>query len=181
MEEDKSEINGYIQHVSAIEKSGDHKMFHCNIQTEGGVVPGVSFSPSRKRHLETLMAGKSPVKINKYRKRIMYGEESIIIDEDTNVVAAGELNFEYKEGIDVSKFLNIESLSNVAIEQVVNVKATIKQLQEVKLISTAKGSLRKQEGIALDPAGYINITFWEDQVEVVENDKTYEFQNLRLK
>ena len=121
------------------------------------------------------------MKIGKYRKKRRYGEDSIIIDEDTTITEVDEFDFEYQEGIDTSKFITIDSLSKVAIEQLVNIKATIKQLQEVKSIVTTKGSYRKQEGVAIDPTGFINITFWEDQTASVQNDSTYEFRNLRLK
>ena len=177
----QDEIQGYIQHVSPLQKAGQYKLFDCNIQTRDAVLRAVSFSPSRKRHLDNMMASKSPVKIGKYRKKIRYGEESIIIDEDTTITEADEFDFDFQEGIDTSKLITIESLSKVAIEQLVNVKATIKQLQEVKAIVTTKGSYRKQEAVAVDPTGYINITFWEDQTASVQNDSTYEFRNLRLK
>lgn len=66
--------------------------------------------------------------------------------------------------------------------QLINVKATVRQLSGSKVISTTAGArLNKQEAVLADPFGSIKIILWEGFVDTIETGKTYLFKDIRLK
>ena len=64
-----------------------------------------------------------------------------------------------------SAVATISSLQNVSLEQLVTVHAKVLELSAVKVLHTAHGSLKKQEGILLDEKSSIKIILWESEVE----------------
>ena len=66
--------------------------------------------------------------------------------------------------------------------QLVTVKAKVMNLSGEKFVKTAQyGPLRKTTGTLIDSSGSISVTFWEDFVDSVENEKTYLLTNLKTK
>ena len=71
---------------------------------------------------------KSPVKIRNYAISSKYGREDIVIGRKTSIVPA-EATFDHQC---VAKNISIASLSQVAADQLVCVKGTVKELTAVK-------------------------------------------------
>eukprot|EP00794_Sanderia_malayensis_P013244 gene13244-14604_t len=148
----KAEITGFIQKVFPTQKSGNFTYYNTNIQTEQDII------------------------------KVKSGRSNYIIDDEAHITeCSSSIGFAYKQPLDTSDTLQISTLSNVALEELVTLKGCIKKLSAVKKIHTQRGPLNKQEGYLVDPSGYIKIVFWEDQVLTVQEGNTYYLTQLRVK
>eukprot|EP00794_Sanderia_malayensis_P010507 gene10507-11611_t len=148
----KAEITGFIQKVFPTQKSGNFTYYNTNIQTEQDII------------------------------KVKSGRSNYIIDDEAHIAeCSSSIGFAYKQPLDTSDTLQISTLSNVALEELVTLKGCIKKLSAVKKIHTQRGPLNKQEGYLVDPSGYIKIVFWEDQVLTVQEGNTYYLTQLRVK
>jgi hypothetical protein len=83
---------------------------------------------------------KSPVKIRNYSISTKYGREDIVIGKKTSFVPA-EATFEY---VSMDKNITIASLSQVAADQLVRVKGTVKDLGAVKNVVFDTNTVKKR-------------------------------------
>eukprot|EP00794_Sanderia_malayensis_P002084 gene2084-2362_t len=179
MDQDK-EMVGYVHDVSYIGKGEEKKFFDFQFQTETGVVRAVCFSPGKKRCFEEASFKKSPVKIKKFMKDKAAHSTDIIMNEKVIVQELPSLNFECHDL--VPKELNIQKLAEVSPQQMVTLKAKVCNLRkETTILQYSKNPLKKRDGLLVDPFGNIKIVFWEDDINAVEEGKTYVFKNLRVK
>ena len=144
------------------------------------------FSPERKATFDTLEKQKSPVKLSNYRTSTKYGTTDIVIQKYTNVQVTTALElekqFQYQPMPDTQDLSSISSLSDVAPNQLVTIKANLFQLSGIKtIIMDDSKQLTKQEGIIVDHTGHMNIVLWAEYTGQLEEKKTYIFSNLRLK
>ncbi|CAB4032888.1 Hypothetical predicted protein, partial [Paramuricea clavata] len=176
------EIKCYIHGVSNVKSSGKTNYFSCQLQTESsGVVRAVCFSPEKRQVLEQYEEKKSPVKLSKFRINEKEGSKDVIINKYTNVIKAEE-TAEFKcTPLPNSCVLAISSVNQVATGQLVSLRAKVAQLSSVKVINTTMGPLRKQEAQVVDKTGCIKLILWEDEVDVLDIEKTYVMKNIRVK
>ena len=143
------------------------------------------FSSERHEEIKKVERNKSPVRLQHFRTSTSYGQEDIVILDHstvTTITPTDGLVFSDKfqpQSVDGS----IAGLSNVAAEQLVSLKAFVAEISPVKRITTRNGSsLRKQEVYITDTGSSIKlVVLWEDYVDSLERNKTYKFQDLRLK
>ena len=157
--------------------------FTAQLQTSNDVVCAVSFSPKRRSELCKYEDAKSPVKVSKFKMSARQGYSSdVIINNYTSLTptSSESITFQYQP-MPTSAVAIISSLQNVSLEQLVTVHAKVLELSAVKVLHTAHGSLKKQEGILVDETSSIKIILWESEVEKLEKGETYIFRNLRLK
>ncbi|KXJ06662.1 hypothetical protein AC249_AIPGENE6379 [Exaiptasia diaphana] len=78
--------------------------------------------------------------------------------------------------------VSIAKLVDVASEQLVKVKAQVLSISGPKVINTQhQGTLRKQDVTLRDTATSIKLVLWDHYVDSLEANKTYLFENVKLK
>ena len=65
--------------------------------------------------------------------------------------------------------------------QLVSLKGKVVQLLGVKIQSTSYGIRRKAEVYITDPHASMKLVLWEDFIHSVQERKTYQFNNLRVR
>lgn len=178
---DPNKIDCFVHQVSPIKNSGKTKYFDCKLQTRSSVVKGVCFSPEKKKHLEDFMHTREAVTLTKCDISNKFNVTNIVINKKTNVQkCTTPLNF---ERVDIENTtVKLSTVKSILFGQLINVKATVRQLSGSKIISTSAGArLKKQEAVLVDPFGSIKIILWEDFVDTIETGNTYLFKNIRLK
>lgn len=89
-----------------------------------------------------------------------------------------EVTFDY---LSMDKNFTIASLSQVAADQLVRVKGTVKELSGVKNVIFDKNSVKKQQCYIVDPSGFLKLIIWGSHVNKVEEGGTYIFDKVRVK
>lgn len=124
----------------------------------------------------------NPVKVSKYTKS---NGRDIVFNQYTKVipVESADINFEHSAKLLVTGIANsIASLTEVAAEQVISVKAEVSEISGVKIVHTQhQGTLKKQEVLIRDTTSSIKVILWETNVEKLEKNKTYLLKNLKVK
>jgi uncharacterized CHY-type Zn-finger protein len=168
-----------------VKKAGKSEKHYFNFtaQCEDKARRGVCFSAERRSEMHALAQTKRPVKIENVDLRNSYRDE-ITVKKFTKITPVEKCKFVFSQELSSSSdaIMSISSVSKLAKEQLVSIKAEVVQVSSVKKISTSfKGELRKQDVIVRDSTSSIKIVMWEDNVDCVEVEKTYEFTNLRVK
>ena len=74
---------------------------------------------------------------------------------------------------------DLSVLEKLAAEQLVTIKAEVAKISAVKTLHTQyQGVLKKQEVIIRDPTTSVKLLLWENNVEMLELNKTYIIQTL---
>ena len=131
----------------------------------------------KKETLEAMQNQKSPVKLKKYSLGTKYGRQDVVINKH-NTIAPTTADFKYEGQEDVT---SIQSLANVAPEQLVPIKGCLSYLGGTKNILINGKEFKKQEGYKADPSGTIKIVLWGNHAEYLKQACTYFFNKLRLK
>ena len=174
---ESSEINCYVHCVTPIKKSGSSTYFNCSLQTESSVIKSVCFSPEKRETLDTLAKQKSPVKIKKFSINKRYGRDDVVISKHTTITPS-TITFDYVSQDDM---ITINSLRQVAPEQLVCIKGNIVQLSSTKTVVLQSVNVKKQEGYIADPTGYMKVIFWGRHADSIDEGSTYTFNKLRVK
>ncbi|XP_028408819.1 uncharacterized protein LOC114531404 [Dendronephthya gigantea] len=174
---DSSDITCFVHCVSPVKASGSTKYFNCNLQAEGKVFNAVCFAPQKWETLDSHAKQKSPVKIRKYQTSNKFGKDDVIINKYTSIVLT-ITSLEYK---DLKSPTTIASLSQTTPGQLVTVTGYVAHLSATKVILMPSGALKKQEGFLVDPTGSIKLVLWRSHTDTIEVEKTYTFNQLRLK
>ena len=144
-------LTGYIHNVSLVKDSNKTRYFDMLIQTEATKVRGVCFSSSKHLDLERCSKQKSPVKISNFTIK----NDSVLMNARVQIEELKEVTFLREE---IPWTLNISMLSNVTNNQLINLKAKVVHLSEVKKIITRDGTKSKADCRLLDPSGSIKLT-----------------------
>lgn len=97
------------------------------------------------------------MKMRNYTISRKFGREDIVIGKKTSIVPTAEANFDY---ISMEENINIASLSQVASDQLVCVKGTVKDVSSVKKVIFDGNSVDKQQCYIVDPSGFIKLVIW---------------------
>ena len=77
---------------------------------------------------------------------------------------------------------SLSPLQEVSKEQLVDVKAKVSSITGVKTINSRyEHPLKKQEVLFVDHTTSIKLVLWQEHCDKLEDQKTYNLQNLRLK
>ena len=163
--------------VSPIKQRGATQYLNCSLQKETGVVKSVCFAVDKKELLENFAIQKSPVKIRKFTLNNRYGTEDVVIGKATTITPT-EPSFSYKS---LDTVHSIGSLNQVALGQLIPIKAKVTQLSGVKKVMINRAHVSKQEGFIVDPTGFIKLVLWGTHVNSVEEGDTYFFNKVRVK
>ena len=121
-------LTGYIHNVSPVKHSNKTCYFDMLIQTEATKVRGVCFSSSKHLDFERCSKQKSPVKISNFTIK----NDSVLMNARVQIEELKEVTFLREE---IPSTLNISMLSNVTINQLINLKAKVVHLSGVKAIA----------------------------------------------
>ena len=74
------------------------------------------------------------------------------------------------------------ALEKLAAEQLVTIKAQVAQMSAAKTLRTQhQGVLKKQELLIRDSTTSVKLFLWENNVDMLELNKTYILQNIKIK
>ncbi len=163
--------------VTPIKKTGSCTYFNCTLQTGSSVIKSVCFSPEKKGTLDALSKQKSPVKIKKFSISRRYDRDDVVINKYTTITPT-TTTFDYVSQDDM---ITINSLRQVAPEQLVCIKGSIVQLSSTKTVVLQGSIVKKQEGYIADPTGYMKVIFWGSHTDSIQQGSTYMFNKLRVK
>ena len=179
---DSEDIKCYIHAVSPVKdaKFSGRKYFNCTVQKKDGPVRAVCFSPNKHSEFTTLQKAKSPVKVSNYTKST---GKDIVFNQYTKITPTDDIDFQHSAKLLASGVANtIASLNEVAPEQLVSVKAEIAEVSGVKTVKTQhQGTLKKQEVLIRDATSSMKVVLWEDNVDQLQQNKTYLLKNLKVK
>ncbi|CAB4011402.1 Hypothetical predicted protein [Paramuricea clavata] len=182
----KKEVQCYVHAVSPVKTatSNNRKYFNCTIQSEEKVTRAVCFSPDKHSQLKTLQQTKSPIKIENFGHARNDENGDMLIHKFTKIVPidATTISFPYSDNLTASGIIPISSIANLAVEQLVSVKAEVAHLSGVKILQTQhQGTLKKQEVIIRDTTSSIKLTLWGNNVDTLALNDTYILKNLQVK
>ena len=182
------ELHCYIHAISPVKKatSSNRKYFDCTLQNEDNSVRAVCFSTEKHPELKTLQQTKSPVKITNYNTSANNGKEDIILLSKTKItpITSDDSNFPYSGELTAATGIlpNLLALEKLAAEQLVTIKAQVAQMSSVKTLRTQhQGVLKKQELLIRDTTTSVKLLLWENNVDMLELNKTYILQNIKIK
>ncbi len=139
------------------------------------------FSPEKKRTFDDLMRSREAATLSKCDVSNKFNVTNIVINKKSTIQkCTTPLKF---ERVDVENTtVKLSTVKQILLGQLINVKATVRQLSGSKVISTSAGArLKKQEAVLADPFGSIKIILWESFVDTIATGQTYLFKNIRLK
>lgn len=163
-----------------MKKAGKVKYITCQLQTsDTELIKVISFSPDKSASLRAAMENKSPIKLKKFEFNEHF--KNIVIKNNTAIIKLQEpLPFQLAD-ISQTSISTIESLQTTTPQQLVNIKATVKNISGTKHVKMESGTLNTSSATLVDPTGSITAVFWEEWVNCVELNKTYTFTNFRVK
>ena len=176
------EILGYIQAISPLKKAmfSPTRYFNCSIQGSNKVVRAVCFNPAKRPLLEKYHKGKTRVRLHNICSSIKDDVETIIIQNNTSVEPVA-LPYVYNDATISSSLPSLSSLQEVSKEQLVDVKAKVSSITGVKTINSRYDHpLKEQEVLFVDHATSIKLALWQEHWDKLEDQKTYNLENLRL-
>ena len=143
------------------------------------MIKAISFSPDKSTSLRAAMENKSPIKLKKFEFNEHF--KNIVIKNNTAIIKLQKpLPFQLAD-ISQTTISTIESLQTTTPQQLVNIKATVKNISGTKHVKMESGTLNTSSATLVDPTGSITAVFWEEWVNCVELNKTYTFTNFRVK
>ncbi len=174
------EIIGYAHNVTAVQKSGIVNYSTCELQTaDKSTTKAICFSPEKVKPLRRAMENRSAIKLTKYEYNERY--HNIVIKNTTSVTDVSHpVNFARAESISPA-VSTISTVKTTAPHELVSLKATVKHISGTKIINMVNGPLKKCSCILQDTTGTIEAVFWEEWIDIVENEKTYMFSNFQVK
>lgn len=178
-----------MHNVSPIKISEKNKKwFECTLQTTDGNIRGVCFDPSLNdvSKFKQVAESKSPIKLQNTRlsnKRPGFPQD-IIIPKKAMLEHVDPLpDFECQSVEPSTVESTIGNLNNLKMAQLITLVAHVNCLTSVKQV-TQKSTQCKvdlRECQLTDTSGSTKLTLWGKFTTQVENGKTYEFVNLRIK
>ena len=181
------ELQCFIHDVSPTQEatSSKRKYFNFTVQSKNKAVRAVCFLPDRQPELRTLQQVKTPVKLENFTTSSSGAKQDLIITKYTKItpLKKDDIDFTFSDELQANEpVTNISAIHKLAPEQLITVKAEIVSVSSVKAINTQhSGKLNKQEVIIRDTTSSVKVVLWQDYVNSLEVNKTYELQNLRIK
>ncbi|XP_052711445.1 uncharacterized protein LOC128185817 [Crassostrea angulata] len=184
VEEEPSEIMGYIHNVSPIKLSRNNKYFNAVFQDHEKYSDLVCFVPEYNQILTEMQKAKSPVCLAKVDKSISTrkpGLYDLKVTSATRIsVASHQLDFRYEQPED--KVLTITEVKALQAFQKVSVKAKIMSQNDPTLQTIKSGEvIQKQYLTIADATNSIQLCAWDKHIEQIQLAKCYTFCNVSLR
>ncbi len=122
---------------------------------------------------------------NYKRKLGLGGKDEIVIQKFTKLTPLPESDIGFARNTmlsEVGVLPNISAIQQLALEQLLSIKAHVLDVSPLKHInSQKKGNFIKQEVLVGDPTTTIKVVLWQDNINTLNKGSTYILENLRLK
>ena len=168
--------------VTPLWHNADCKFFNCYLKGgEEQYGNGVVFSPEKRHLVKEYRDDKIPVKINRYSNGNHFGSTSLVMNNKKFFKGASKPNSEPEQGNE-NEIVSLGNLNNVAVEQLITVKAKTVNLSGVKVRPLANETFRKREIDVSDSTGTSKLLLLEESCEQsLESGVSYIFINFTLK
>ena len=141
------------------------------------MVRAVSFTPEKQKTFKEWETAKFGVEITNYDIK----NEDVVIKKRTRTKVVGELPFKHDPKNGSGQTLNIADLYSLAPEQIIY-KITSKVVKVEDAMNTdSADKLSIQYVYVADKTSVMKVVLFGEHVETLEEGKTYELSNLRLK
>lgn len=165
---------GYIHNVSPLRNNSSY--FDFEVQTKYKTIRTVCFSPKKRKLFDIHSKNETPVELKKCRLETKYNSEDLVLNDDVEIKEFPEVDFCKK---DLPTNFTISTLKSVSVAQLVTIKAKVVAKSPTQQVSS--GQLSLVEAQVIDYTGCIKVVLWEEFQNNVEQEKTYIFNNVRLK
>jgi hypothetical protein len=164
------------------------RYFNCTLQAKDDPVKAVCYSPDKHSELETVAKTRSPIKLQNFKKTD--SSKDIVITKFTKItpLSKADVGFSFEDNMTVKSadaVVNISSITKLAPEQLISVKAQVVSVSAVKKITLPQSNdttkLSKQELVIRDTTASIRVVLWGKYVNAVQPKVTYLFKHLRVK
>ena len=169
---------GYIHNVSPLRNNNSY--FDFEVQTKYKTIRAVCFSPKKRKLIDTHSKNETPVELKRCRFETKYNSEDLVLNDDVQIKEFPEVDFQKKQ---LPTNFTISTLKSVSVGQLVTIKAKVVAKSATQQVSSYmhSGQLSLVEAQVIDCTGCIKVVLWEEFQNNVELEKTYIFNNLRLK
>jgi hypothetical protein len=166
-----------------VKKGPSKKYFDFDLQTgEKTVVRAICFAPRKRKCIEDAMEKSSPIKMKKFmHDEKNEGSTDILMSDNVEIDQIQPADVTFPKTDLVPADLNLSMLSMITVNQLVTLKAKVVNLQKSQNVCIGGKTLKKVDGVLIDPYGSTKIVLWEQDIEKVKEGGTYKFKNLRLK
>ena len=173
----------YIHHVSGLKQGPKKQYFNYEVQTEDSMVPGICFSPLKKKQFHTNEEKKSPVKLSNFKLNDKFGPLKIVVDQSTDVAVIDQpINFMPIAETSASDLVKISTIQKDSPGQLINVRAKVAKALPSKVVALDNGSkLTKQDVILQDDTSSIRLVLWGSLAGSVTEGETYVFHHVKVR
>lgn len=189
-----SSFSGYVQTLSPKKRSRKTSAtyFDFCIQTEGAEYKrAVCFHPNFHEQLKEYERSKTPITISNASEQLnkYSNTKEIIVNKRARIQATNnhEVSFEFEprqrdETENVRK-VKIDALKNLEPGEMVVLEGRLHLVQESTGEKEVNGEVLKfnPKGLIQDETGVIPITIWGDANDQLQNNKCYEFTNVKYR
>ena len=123
----------FINSVSPVKTSGKYKYFDMKLVTKDSARRAVCFAVNRKIEFEEIQYNRSPVKINDFTIRNLFGSDDMLIDKHSKIEVLKSASFEPLH-IDIAGIVKIAELDNILKDEIVTVKGKLVSISGVKKV-----------------------------------------------
>lgn len=107
----------------------------------------------------------------------------IVIAKYSRVQATEKTSIAFKHNSKLAKKspVTISDLHDLTPLQIVTVRAHVFSLGNIVTTAKRNGFIRRQDAVVVDSTGVIKIQLYEDDIGLIEERKSYELMNIRLR
>ena len=179
-----SPIIGYVHNLSNLKQGKKTRWCDMQLQLKGDVRKRVvCFSKAKRDIFEAKQQTLSAVKISNYvvSKGLTGDSEEILVNDMTNVVAAGpsEYSFQYIPDQQPEIVSLNEVRRSIEIGEKVTVKGRIKKGENPECVGAR--NLQMLRSVIFDGTDNLYITLWESEIESVSEGTVYVVSNVNVK
>ena len=179
-----SPIIGYVHNLSNLKQGKKTRWCDMQLQLKGDVRKRVvCFSKAKRDIFEAKQQTLSAVKISNYvvSKGLTGESEEILVNDMTNVVAAGpsEYSFQYIPDQQPEIVSLNEVRRSIEIGEKVTIKGRIKKGENLECVGAR--NLQMLRSVIFDGTDNLYITLWESEIESVSEGTVYVVSNVNVK
>ena len=115
--------------MSPVKTSGKYKYFDMKLVTKDSARRAVCFAVNRKIEFEEIQNNRSPVKINDFTIKNLFGSDDMLIDKHSRIEVLKSASF---EPLHIS--VKIAELDNILKDEIVTVKGKLVSISGVKKV-----------------------------------------------
>lgn len=181
--QDKKPFITYIQNVSDVKKSkNNYSYFNFKLQTESNVLHGVCFEPTLQKTMSSKEETQRAIQISNYNLKRQSNDnlDSIVVNKSTKFDNVLHCKFDYNT-INDSLVKKIDAVKLIPDFTMVTIVGQVNITSDPEYIEVNGKRLKKLEAKIADESDSISVTFWEEQIDKVTNQLSYNITNARVR